>query len=743
MVKKMLINACHAEECRVAVVADGKLEQLDIQVRTREATLGNIYKGVITRVEPSLQAAFVDYGASRNGFLSINDVHPSYFPESFEQNRKRPRIQDVFKKDDHVIVQVTKEERAHKGASLTTNISIAGRYLVLMPGTDLLGVSRKIEDEGERKKLKEIVKQLKTPENMGFIIRTAGVGRTKTELSRDLAYVLKLWNSIEKNVSDGPAPMLLHREHDIVIRAIREHFSPDISEILVDDKEVYKNVREFFRQVMPKYESRVKLSQEKRPLFNKYQLEEQVEQVYSKRIRLKSGGSIVIEPTEALVSIDVNSGGAIKEKSIEETAFKVNMEAAVEIARQLRLRDLGGIIVVDFIDMTVKKHKQELEKAVKAALKLDRAKTKVMRLSSLGLMELSRQRIQSSLGTGQYLDCPMCDGAGKVRSPEVAALSVFRRIKSLLTRSEATEIRVKAPTKIAEYLLNNMRNLLNELESQYKTRIVVTVGHDLVERDISVEVVKEDHPEPTSAATFEYAAPPVELAGEPPATLEATPEASPAPPAEMEKKASDKPNKRRRRSRKKEPQPEIPAEINGQTMSVSGTEGDTKSSGMLPFEYAKEDLPLEEGRAGEENVSSQGGAAITWEDQEESNSHSLGLEPRENNSGQGENTTIHDEIVTTSSLEATTPLVPPEASAQNDPPSKESPVITSDAVAKDFAQEPSEPLLFPKTVGKQKESYPNHQSDMPGAAFAENETDSEIEKPAKRRSLLQRYLPFS
>ncbi len=507
MVKKMLINACHLEECRVAVVAEGLLEELDIDVNTRkEATLGNIYKGAITRVEPSLQAVFVDYGADRNGFLSINDVHPSYFPESFEGARRRPRIQDVFKKDDHVIVQVNKEERYKKGASLTTNVSLAGRYLVLMPGTDLSGVSRKIEDEDERKKLKEILKQLKLPENMGFIIRTAGMGRTKTELMRDLEYLMKLWQSIEKNIADAPAPVLLHREHDLVIRAIREHYSPDISEILVDEKEVHKKVREFFQQVMPKYEKLVKLYQEKRPLFNKYQLEEQIEQVYSKRIKLKSGGHIVIEPTEAMVTIDVNSGGATKEKDIEETAFKVNMEAAPEIARQLRLRDLGGIIVIDFIDMSQKKHRQEVEKALKAELKLDRAKTKVLKISLLGLVELSRQRLRSSLGTGEYLECPMCDGSGKVRSPEMTAVSVFRKIKSQLVRRDASEVKAVVPVKVAEYLLNNMRGQLVELENQYSSRIAVVAEQHVSDKEITVSAIKEEIPETSEPTTIKVPA---------------------------------------------------------------------------------------------------------------------------------------------------------------------------------------------------------------------------------------------
>ncbi|MGB9616115.1 MAG: ribonuclease E/G [Desulfomonilaceae bacterium] len=494
MIKKMLINASNPEECRVAVVVDGVLDELDIHVRTYEATLGNIYKGVVSRVEPSLQAVFVDYGAKRNGFLSINDVHPSYFPESFESGRRRPRIQEVFKKDDHVIVQVNKEERQSKGASLTTNISLAGRYLVLMPGTDLYGVSRKIEDEKERKDLKEILKQLKPPEHMGFIIRTAGMGRSKTELARDLNYLLTLWKSIENKVAQAPAPSLLHKEHDIVIRSIREHFSPDIKEILVDDKDVYKKAKDFFHEVMPKYENLVKLCQEKRPLFNKYQLEEQIEQVYSRKVKLKSGGYILIEPTEALVTVDVNSGSATRERDIEETAFRVNMEAAPEIARQLRLRDLGGIIVIDFIDMSQKKHKQDVEKSIRAELKRDRAKTKVLRISALGLLELSRQRLKSSLGTGEYLECPLCDGRGKVRSPETSALSVFRRIKSLLVKGDLHEVRVTAPARVAEYLLNNMRSHLVELENTYGAKISVLVRQAVPDKEILVEAVKEEPP---------------------------------------------------------------------------------------------------------------------------------------------------------------------------------------------------------------------------------------------------------
>jgi ribonuclease E len=711
MVKKMLINACHSEECRVVVVADGLLEELDVEVNTREATLGNIYKGAITRVEPSLQAVFVDYGASRNGFLSINDVHPSYFPESFEAARRRPRVQDVFKKDDHVIVQVNKEERSNKGASLTTNISLAGRYLVLMPGTDLCGVSRKIEDEKERKKLKELLTQLKLPENIGFIIRTAGMGRTKTELARDLDYLLKLWQCIEKDVADKPAPAILHREHDIVIRAIREHFSSDICEILVDDKEVYRKVRDFFHQVMPKYEPQVKQYQEKRPLFNKYQLEEQIEQVYSKRIKLKSGGHIVIEPTEAMVTIDVNSGSATKEKGIEDTAFRVNMEAAPEVARQLRLRDLGGIIVVDFIDMTQKKHKQDVEKEIKAALKLDRAKTKILRISALGLLELSRQRLKSSLGTGEYHDCPMCEGAGKIRSPETAALSVFRRVKSFLIRPDVTEVRVVVPAKIAEYLLNNMRGQLVELEMNYHARVVVQVGHGISDSDIIVEALKEEPVE----APVELVAPQVtavapevretvvvpeseaEVVG-----IEAEAEADP----EAEKKKAKKPSRRRRRSRKKTTQgPEEEALM-----------GDAQPEVALE-EASDRDAAMDEPRPAEDE------------------SVSVAVEEIE-----AEAFMLAD-LSASVALTESEPLVVPE-SQEEEAEKAESAAAGSARDSAAYVGEEQE-KASEEPVAAAEETLPADQAKDRGPAEDPGSAARENNKPAPRKSLLQSYLPFS
>ncbi len=581
MSRKMLINAANPEECRMVVVADGLLQELDIQINTRESTLANIYKGAVTRVEPSLQAAFVDYGASRNGFLSISDVHPSYFPESFERARKRPRIEDVFKKNDHVIVQVAKEERDNKGASLTTAISLAGRYMVLMPGTELHGISRKIGDEKEREKLREIVKQLKLPDDIGLIIRTAGKGRSKTELTRDLNYLLRLWKSIENMVGEVDAPALLYREQDVVIRSIRDHFDPNISEILVDDKAVYDKAREFMRQVMPRHEKLVKLCQEKRPLFNKYQLEEQIEQVYQRRIRLKSGGYLIIQPTEAMVTIDVNSGGATKERGIESTAFNVNMEAATEAARQLRLRDLGGIIVIDFIDMINKKHKQDVEKQLKAGLKDDRAKSKVLRISPLGLLELSRQRLKSSLGTGEFLECPMCEGEGKVRSPETMAVSVFRKIKSLAVKKDVVQVRATVPSRVAEYLLNRMRSQIVELEQNHGVEVKIVTRQVLPDYDSTVEALR---PEPVETVAAE-----AEIAAHPGGDVAES--ADREDQAETEKKKPKKSSRRRRRSKKKAPSAEA-RETAVEQQETAATEAEEEAASF-------DEPPAEEAAAAE------------------------------------------------------------------------------------------------------------------------------------------------
>src|SRR5262244_2241472 len=408
MKKKMLINVADEEESRVAIVEDGILEELTIETSSKEQIKGNIYNGVVVKVEPSLQAAFVDYGGKRHGFLPMGEIQPRWYTTEFrsEDRERRPRIQDVIKRNQKVLVQVVKEELGTKGASLSSYISLPGRYLVLMPGSDTAGgISRKIEDEEERKKLKEIIAQLEPPPDMGIIVRTAGLNRNKAELQRDMSYLQRLWAIIEEKSRESPAPALIYQEHDLVIRSIRDYFTPDIQEVLIDHREVYRRARDFFQSVMPRYQSRVQLYRDKKPLFARYQLEEQIEAIYSQKVELKSGGSIVIDPTEALVAIDVNSGRATKEKGIEETAFKTNMEAAQEIARQLRLRDLGGLIVIDFIDMENNRNQREVENRLRESLHYDRARVQMGKISRFGLMELSRQRLQTSLGETTHMSC--------------------------------------------------------------------------------------------------------------------------------------------------------------------------------------------------------------------------------------------------------------------------------------------------------------------------------------------------
>ena len=471
MKKRMLINVADEEESRVAIVEDGVLEEFTIETASKEQIKGNIYNGVIAKVEPSLQAAFVDYGGNRHGFLPIGEVQSRWFNDggkSAEDRERRPRIQDVLQRNQRVIVQVVKEELGTKGASLSTYISLPGRYLVLMPESETSGgISRKIEDEEERKKLKEIVTQLEPPPNMGIIVRTAGLNRNKAELQRDMAYLQRLWASIEDKSQQSPAPAPIYQEQDLVIRSIRDYFTPDIQEVLVDDREVYYRARDFFQAVMPRYHGRVKLYREKKPLFAKYQLEEQLETVYSHKVLLKQGGSIVIDQTEALVAIDVNSGRATREKTIEETAFKTNSEAALEVARQLRLRDLGGLIVIDFIDMRNPKHNQEIEKTFRQAVKRDKARTQVGRISQFGLLELSRQRLKPTILEGNYQSCPHCEGNGLIRSTVAFALTVLRQIRGEAAKDTLATVNAQLPMDVAFYLLNQKRREIAQLEESY------------------------------------------------------------------------------------------------------------------------------------------------------------------------------------------------------------------------------------------------------------------------------------
>jgi ribonuclease E len=487
MKKKMLINVADEEESRVAIVEDGILEELTIETSSKEQIKGNIYNGVVVKVEPSLQAAFVDYGGKRHGFLPMGEIQPRWYTTEFrsEDRERRPRIQDVIKRNQKILVQVVKEELGTKGASLSSYASLPGRYLVLMPGSDTAGgISRKIEDEEERKKLKEIIAQLEPPPDIGVIVRTAGLNRNKAELQRDMIYLQRLWASIEDKSRESPAPALIYQEHDLVIRSIRDYFTPDIQEVLIDHREVYRRARDFFQAVMPRYQGRVQLYRDKKPLFARYQLEEQIEEIYSQKVELKSGGSIVIDPTEALVSIDVNSGRATKEKGIE--------ESAQEIARQLRLRDLGGLIVIDFIDMRNVKHAQEIEKTLRQALKRDKARTQVSRISQFGLLELSRQRLKPTILEGNYLKCPHCEGSGLIKSTISLALTVLRRIRAEAAKETLASVKALLPTDVALYLLNQKRQEIAHLEEEYNLTLYLAGNTTARQNEYSLEFIKRD-----------------------------------------------------------------------------------------------------------------------------------------------------------------------------------------------------------------------------------------------------------
>jgi ribonuclease E len=496
MSKKMLINALHAEEARVAIVEDGRLVELDVEIAGNEQIRGNIYKGVVVRVEPGLQAAFVDVGLKKLGFLQMGELHPENWkwrddvPE--DQRHRRPRIQEVLRRGQELIVQVEKGERDNKGSALTTYASLPGRYMVLMPGSDSAGISRKVEAEGERKKLKEIISEMTIPEGYGYIIRTEAVGRSREELQKDLDSLIALYEGIRAQGGTMKGAGLIYQESALIIRTIRDYFSADIDEVLVDSKDVYQDVRECLKEIDPQFEKLVKMHQEKRPIFSRYQLEEQIDLIYEKKVPLKSGGSIFIEPTEALVSIDVNSGKSTGEKGVEDTAFKTNMEAAEEAARQLRLRDLGGLIVIDFIDMRDRKHNAEVEKTLKTALKADKARVNVARISEFGLLEMSRQRIRQTLNQASTLECPHCDGRGKVKSVEAMALSFLRKVHAAAAKGTIGEVVGSLPLEVAYYLLNRKRHELSQIESDYDIEVTVKGKPSYLLNQMELELVKRE-----------------------------------------------------------------------------------------------------------------------------------------------------------------------------------------------------------------------------------------------------------
>src|SRR3989339_371507 len=454
MGSKILINAVDPAECRIAKVKDSKLEEFHIESASREITHSNIYKGIIVRIEPSLQAIFVDYGVERHGFLQKHEIHSDYFQDSDSGNRS---ITGIVKQGQELLVQITKDPFMKKGAMLTTYISLPGRFIVLMPGSEGLGVSRKIEDEEERKRLKEIISTIKIPEGFGIIVRTAGIGCTKAQISGDLSYLLRLWKNIKGNVMKVKSPALLYKERNLVVRSIRDYFTPDVNEILIDDPAVHREAKDFIKIISPKHSMIVKLYKEDKPIFTKFQLESQIDSIFESRVKLKSGGSIVIEQTEALVAIDVNSGKATQAKSIEQTALVSNLEAAEEIARQLRLRDLGGLIVIDFIDMRDSKHNLEVEKNLKTFVKDDKARIKFGKISRFGIMEMSRQRIRPSIEFGSFEPCRHCRGKGVTPSPETQGLSFLRKLNLEILKDEIAGVKGIVPANVADYLLNKKR----------------------------------------------------------------------------------------------------------------------------------------------------------------------------------------------------------------------------------------------------------------------------------------------
>jgi len=554
--KKMLINVMHPEETRVAIVHDGRLMELNIEISGKEQIKGNIYKGVVLRVEPGLQAAFIDIGRAKPGFLQIGELHPDYWewrddiPE--EQRKRRPRIQEVLHRGQELVVQIEKDERDNKGSALTSYLSLPGRYMVIMPGSDSTGISRKVEQEGARKKLKEIVAGMNIPEGTGYIIRTEAVGRAPEELHKDFANLTELYESIKQKATEIKGAGEIYRDSGLIIRTIRDYFSDDIDEVLVDSKDAYREAKEFFRDTMPACEKRVKLHKEKRPIFSRFQLEEQIDQIYEKRVPLPSGGSIIIEPTEALVSIDVNSGKSSGERGIEDTAFKANMEAADEVARQLRLRDLGGLIVIDFIDMRENKHNSEVEKTLKNALKMDKARVNVGRISQFGIMEMSRQRIAKTLNDAIHLECPHCEGRGKVKSVEAMAVSFLRKVHAAAAKGTVAEVRGGLPLEVAYYLLNRKKRELTQIENDYEIEVTVKGKTSFLLNQLELDTVKREKPHlddvlKSEAEAEEAHKPMTPSVHVPQAITDEEPKAEVAAPAEGGKK------RKRRKKKKKTP----------------------------------------------------------------------------------------------------------------------------------------------------------------------------------------------
>src|SRR5690349_8923525 len=503
--KRMLINATQQEELRVALVDGQKLYDLSIEIPSKEQKKANIYKGRISRIEPSLEACFVDYGAERHGFLPLKEISKDYFRKT---DGGRNNMRDLLSEGQEVIVQVEKEERGNKGAALTTFISLAGRFLVLMPNNPRAGgVSRRIEGE-DRDQMRQVMDDLKIPDGMGAIVRTAGVGRAVEELQWDLDNLKGQWDQIDAATKDRPAPYLVYRESDAVTRALRDYLADDIGEVLVDDDATFATAQEYMTRFMPpEAQKRLKRYTDDIPLFTRFQIESQIESAYAQKVELPSGGSIVIDYTEALVSIDINSARATRGSDIETTATNTNLEAADEIARQLRIRDIGGLIVIDFIDMESTKNQREVEDRLRDAVKMDRARIQIGRLSRFGLLEMSRQRLRPSLGESSHIVCPRCVGIGSIRSIESLTLSVLRLIGEELRKDRTARVIAQVPVSVATYLINEKREWLRTLEDKSEAELIIVPNTHMQTPDYSLRRVRDDESEQAENKQVSYLMP--------------------------------------------------------------------------------------------------------------------------------------------------------------------------------------------------------------------------------------------
>ena len=532
MRKKIFINALHQEESRVAIIEEGTLSEYEVEFAGREQQRGNIYKGIVVNTEPGLQAAFVNYGEERYGFLQISEVNLAqiYGPDH-PKAEGYPRIEQVLKPRQEILVQVVKDERGSKGAALTTYISLPGRYMVLMPFSDTRGVSRKIDSETQRKKIKETMATFDLPEHTGYIVRTAAVGRKKEELRKDIDYLLRINEKVLELYKEAKPPALIYQESNMVIRFLRDYFDTNMDAVVVDNPKVFHEAKEFFKDTLPDYAGLVKLHRERRPIFSRYQIEEQIAAIAKNKVGLPSGGSIVIDTTEALVAIDVNSGKTMGEGDIEKTAFKTNMEATTEIARQLRLRDLGGLIVIDLIDMREKGHIRDVEKNLKEALSKDKARINLSRISKFGLLEMSRQRIKTTLGEKSHLPCPYCQGSGQLKRVEALAIAFLRKLEAGLAREDVEKAEGETAQETALYLLNEKRAALAELEKKYKTTIIINGRPELKPDTMEITFQKMEKSE-GSRSTAEEA--------KPAQKAEAPAQSTPPVPTETQPESSDK-----------------------------------------------------------------------------------------------------------------------------------------------------------------------------------------------------------